>query len=50
MKAALRAAGGDLRMGLAVERDAFAGLFATEDRAEGLAAFAEKRQPRFTGR
>lgn len=50
VKAALRAAGGDLRMGLAVERDAFAGLFATEDRAEGLAAFAEKRQPRFTGR
>ncbi|MFM7718952.1 MAG: enoyl-CoA hydratase/isomerase family protein, partial [Actinomycetota bacterium] len=49
-KAALRAAGGDLRPGLALELDAFGALFSTEDRREGMAAFAQKRPPRFTGR
>ena len=35
--------------GLAVERDAFARVFWTDDSREGLAAFLEKRPARFTG-
>ena len=36
-----------LREGLLFERRLFDALFATEDRAEGMAAFVEKRKPKF---
>ena len=57
-RAALRAAKvainwgarGDVRTGLVVEREAFVGLFATEDQREGMQAFVEKRRAEFTGR
>jgi enoyl-CoA hydratase len=40
----------DVRLAHALEQQAFAGLFASEDRGEGVAAFLEKREPRFRGR
>ena len=40
----------DLASGLAWESHLFAALFATDDRGEGMAAFIEKRRPKFTGR
>lgn len=40
----------NLATGLRFERHAFTILAATADRAEGLKAFQEKRQPKFTGR
>ncbi len=39
-----------LATALVMERKAFQLLFATEDRDEGIAAFAEKRRPAFKGR
>ena len=39
----------DLATGLRFERHAFTILAGTADRAEGLKAFQEKRQPKFTG-
>jgi enoyl-CoA hydratase len=39
-----------LSEGLALERRAFFALFATEDQKEGMAAFVDKRPPRWTGR
>ena len=39
-----------LRDGLAAERDAFCALFESEDQAEGMAAFTEKRPPTWSGR
>lgn len=41
---------GDLRGHLARELDAFALAFTTADQREGMAAFLEKRAPRFEGR
>ena len=38
-----------LEDGLAAERDAFAAVFASEDAREGIAAFLERRTPRFRG-
>jgi enoyl-CoA hydratase len=39
-----------LEAALELERSTVASLFATEDRAEGVAAFLEKRRARFSGR
>jgi enoyl-CoA hydratase len=40
----------DLRVAHACEQSAFGSIFATEDREEGMAAFLEKRSPKFRGR
>ncbi|MGP3982407.1 enoyl-CoA hydratase [Streptomyces sp. KR80] len=39
-----------LREGVLFERRTFHALFATQDQTEGMRAFLEKREPRFTGR
>ena len=39
-----------LNEGLLFERRVFHSLFATEDQAEGMAAFVEKREPQFRDR
>jgi enoyl-CoA hydratase len=41
---------GDLRSGLVLEVQAYERMIATDDRREGIAAFNEKRAPKFTGR
>jgi enoyl-CoA hydratase len=49
-EAVARATESSLREGLLFERRMFHALFATEDQKEGMAAFLEKRAPKFEGR
>jgi enoyl-CoA hydratase len=48
--AVLRSTETDLLSGIDYERKLYAMIMATEDRDEGLAAYREKRAPRYKGR
>lgn len=48
-RAARDGAAGSLEAGLALEKEAFVRVFSTTDAREGLAAFLDKRAPKFTG-
>ena len=43
-------AAGDIDQGIEREKEAFIGVFASEDGREGVSAFVQKRKPRFRGR
>ena len=43
-------ASGDLDAGIEAEKEAFAAVFASDDAREGIAAFLQKRTPRFLGK
>jgi len=43
-------AAGDLEAGIEAEKQGFAAVFASADAREGIAAFVQKRSPRFEGR
>jgi enoyl-CoA hydratase len=49
-EAVLKSANASLDEGLEFERKSFYLLFASEDRAEGMKAFLEKRKPEFKGK
>ncbi|MCJ7596099.1 MAG: hypothetical protein MUO52_15140, partial [Desulfobacterales bacterium] len=45
-----RQSGTENRLALAFDREASEVCYPTQDRLEGVAAFNEKRKPKFTGR